>query len=570
MLSVRYWIVLLVSTLIVLSVLALSVFSYQEFREALDERVLLQLTSIKRLKRVQIEEYLLSEYEEFTQNRSGTEVLSLPLSMLQSDTLHTSLGLDENCFKQIMLPQEQGFLDLTACDLNGEVCVMIYFKSTDNVYFKEVSMDRIQTILLERSGMGQSGETYLVGQDFRLRSLSRFFPDQAPSTIEAKTIGVTNALRSVYGMGKFPDYRGVPVYSAYHQLDIPTLPWAILSEMDVSEVISPLITMRNKLIIIAIFVIIAALIFTLFLTSILSRPLLRMRDLLINMSNGEFQVRVDTSKSATEIKEMFAALNQLKQSIQGAITFSSEIGRMNLETKYIPKGERDLLGKSLVLMQQKLIAYEQMEERNRLLGKRNLIKGQENERERIAKELHDGIGPLLTSLRLSIHSASLPATEKEAVKGLLDKTIEDVRRVTYDLMPLGLMEFGAGKALAAFVNQVSKALSIELLFTYEQNVHGKRLPEEIDICVYRIGQELINNGLKHAKAKRITLSLTEFEDRVSLFYTDDGIGFTPEEVEIHSGLRNIQARAEVFRGTIVFSRESVGTEIEVEIPLSND
>ncbi|MFT6882857.1 MAG: two-component system NarL family sensor kinase, partial [Marinoscillum sp.] len=94
--------------------------------------------------------------------------------------------------------------------------------------------------------------------------------------------------------------------------------------------------------------------------------------------------------------------------------------------------------------------------------------------------------------------------------------------------------------------------------------------EEIDICVYRIGQELINNGLKHAKAKRITLSLTEFEDRVSLFYTDDGIGFTPEEVEIHSGLRNIQARAEVFRGTIVFSRESVGTEIEVEIPLSND
>ncbi len=564
MLSIRYWIVLLVSTLIVLTVLALSVFSYQEFHEALDERVLLQLTSIKRLKRVQIETYLQKEQIEFAKVARDDSAYS----RFHVNEIAGHLSLETSCTEIQLRNIDQGFLDLTSCDSSGVVRLfLIHRSSPDSLIIKEVEFDPIQNILLERSGMGESGETYIVGADFTLRSQSRFLPNKSPGSILARTFGVKEALNGKNGMGQFPDYRGVDVYSAYHSVEVNGIQWIILSELDVAEGLGPLLLLRENLIVISIIVILCAIGLTLLLTTILSKPLLRMRDLLLSMAQGEYKEDISHGTAAKEINEMFLALDQLKQSVSGAIRFSSEIGKMNLTAKHQPMSESDVLGQSLILMREKLIEYEKMEEQNRLLGKRFLIEGQENERERMAKELHDGIGPLLTSLKLALQAAGIPPKEKENLRSMLDKTIEDVRRVTYDLMPLGLKDFGAGRALSAFISQLAKHTEEELIYSYESSAIPRGLDAEVDICVYRIGQELINNGLKHAKASKISLTVTDFEDRVSIFYTDNGIGLIIEDVELQSGLNNMKIRTEVIGGTINFEGSKKGTEIEVEIPL---
>ncbi|MFY0607288.1 MAG: hypothetical protein JXR10_11260 [Cyclobacteriaceae bacterium] len=564
MLSIRYWIVLMVSILIVLTVLALSVISYQEFHKALDDRVLLQLTSIKRLKRNQIEAYLQAQSERF----HVRDYSSSKIHVKNDSTRWAEIIGDVNCAQAKLNQIQEGYLDLTSCDESGKTRIFLVKRfGSDSIAIQEVSNAPIQSILLERTGMGESGETYLVGGDMTMRSQSRFFPDDLPGTIEVRTKGVIAANQGEEGVDQFPDYRGIMVYSSYDRLEVDNLSWVILSELDVNEGLAPLNLLKENLIVISIIVILGAMLVALLLTSIFSKPLLNMRDSLLKMAEGDYNQVLTNRTLAKEISEMFSALEQLRTSISGAITFSTEIGKMQLDTEHHPTGKSDLLGHSLLAMREKLIEYQRMESQNRILRKRFLIRGQEEERERIAKELHDGIGPLLTSLKLAIQSAGLLPQEKTNLKNMLDKTIEDVRRVTYDLMPLGLKDFGAGKALSAFVSQIARHAKEEIIYNYEPSATERERDPEIDICVYRIGQELINNGLKHASAKKISLTVTDFEDRVSIFYTDDGVGLKVKEVKLKSGLSNMKIRAEVTGGTISFADIQKGTEIEVEIPL---
>lgn len=199
--------------------------------------------------------------------------------------------------------------------------------------------------------------------------------------------------------------------------------------------------------------------------------------------------------------------------------------------------------------------------------KKVLVKGQEDERARLAQELHDGIGPLLTTLKLRVGSIEMADEEKDALKAMIDNTIAEIRRISNNLMPAVLKDFGVGEALRNLTQTVHASTS-RLAIKYQSDISNpERIPLEIQLALYRIAQEGINNALKHANSGEIRLSVTQFDNRVSLFLMDDGKGFNPKINHAGNGLRNMKVRVEMFQGTLDIHSGKEGTTIEIDIPI---
>jgi len=286
------------------------------------------------------------------------------------------------------------------------------------------------------------------------------------------------------------------------------------------------------------------------------------------MSEGQYNIDIDDTSPLLEISNMFQALNELQQSISGAVDFSFEIGKMNFKSSYDPKSVRDLLGHSLIKMRDKLHEFQTKESRNSLVLKKMLLEREEAERKRISMGLHDGIGPLLTTLKLYIQNNIPNPTKKKEIKSLLDDTISEIRMITNDLMPPALIDFGVGSALDNFVRNIRKTSEINIQFEDLTKHNNTHIPIDLGINIYRISQELINNTIKHALADKVVLTLSEFDDRVSLFYFDNGEGYDPDKIISGSGLANINERVDIFKGTIDIIPEKNNATVEIELPLT--
>ncbi|NIJ46294.1 signal transduction histidine kinase [Wenyingzhuangia heitensis] len=553
--SIKTWIIIIINSLLFVVVIALSTSFYNQFEKTLNEKILSQLSSIERLKRVQIEKYLDTEWNRFQYN-SKDSIRDFNLSRLQN------------------LPfkiKTTGIYDFTPISKNGNLLIgLIKVENNKIVSLKTLSNKYVQQILLERTGMGQSGETYLVGQDYKLRSASRFLTNQAPYSITAKTKSVQNAFQSVFKTGIYKDYRNVWVYSTYNTIKISNLHWAILSEMDVEEVMQPLQTMQLKLLIIACSILVIALLLGNYFTQFLSRPLKTMETQLLAMANGNYNINMGKKTHFKEINDILKALNSLKESLTKAISFSHEVGEMKLDSNYQPKSKADVLGNSLVKMKDKLIEYQTKVAQANTNKKRILIEGQETERKRLAQELHDGIGPLLTSLRFFVENMNIDLDEKDKMKALIDHTIAEIRRMTYALMPPSLIDFGVGETLKTFVKLISNTTQIDIDFNNSIKTKNSKINTNIAISVFRISQELINNSVKHANASKIRISITEFDNYLSIYYFDDGIGYDTEKVKLGSGILNIKERVEILDGLISFESEPENSNVEIEIPLTHE
>ncbi|MBD0823326.1 sensor histidine kinase [Aestuariibaculum marinum] len=551
--SIRTLILVIMNSLIFLVVLVLSITFYHQFSKVLDDRILLQLNSIKTLKKVQIEKLINDEWLVF-----NNEVESY----IPNDT------------SDVVLPKgmhfKSGIYDLTPYSTSGKTSIGLILNKNGTPVFKIVDYNKIKSILLERTGMGNTGESYLVGEDFYMRSPSRFYPDKRPTTIKVETKGVINALSGNEGRAIIQDYRGVDVYSLFSPIEISNLHLAILSEIDTSEVNAPLKKLKVRLTGLIVITMLIAVILSLFLTKIITRPIINMQKSLKIMAAGDYNKTNTFSKNSNEIKEMFDALDNLKKSLQGAVKFSNEMGEMNLNSEYVPKGDNDLLGKSLLKMRDKLIEFRNNENKNRINTKRLLVDGLENERQRLSRELHDGIGPLLTSLKFYIENRIESKKKRTEMKQLLDTTITEIRTMSNALMPSTIDDFGVGAALSNFVDSVKQFSDIDIEFEDLTNPEQSKITKNQAINIFRIGQELINNSLKHAQAKHIRLTLSEFENFISFFYFDDGIGFDLNTVKLGSGIINIKERVEICNGEIDINSKAGRTTFEIELPINHD
>ncbi len=216
---------------------------------------------------------------------------------------------------------------------------------------------------------------------------------------------------------------------------------------------------------------------------------------------------------------------------------------------------------------------EQISENNRQekLRFKAVIDSEEKERIRIAKELHDGLGQLLSSAKLNISSLEdgIPEEDEYLLENslkIIDEAVTEVRNISHNLMPATLMSYGLIEAIGVLVNKINDSKQIGISFNNEN--FNATLEIETKIALYRITQEVINNMLKHSQAKNIDIRLSNFENRVSLAIKDNGIGFNTAEIKNSKGIgwQNIYSRVSILNGEInVNSHLGNGTEIFIEI-----
>lgn len=211
-----------------------------------------------------------------------------------------------------------------------------------------------------------------------------------------------------------------------------------------------------------------------------------------------------------------------------------------------------------------------LENEKRLLATQQLLKGQEEERNRFAKDLHDGLGGMLSGIKLQLGSmkGNLIMSEDQArVFGTaldrLDESIREMRRVAHNLMPEALMKLGLRQAVSDYCHGMADMANVRI----NAELHGleDRMEESREVVVYRVVQELINNAIKHSGATEILVQLIRRDDLLSITVEDNGRGFDPSAHPAGSGLRNIRSRLEYLQGHMdIQSTPGSGSSFHIE------
>ncbi|WP_338868396.1 ATP-binding protein [Spirosoma sp. SC4-14] len=207
-----------------------------------------------------------------------------------------------------------------------------------------------------------------------------------------------------------------------------------------------------------------------------------------------------------------------------------------------------------------------------------LLEGQEEERRRFARELHDGIGQMLTGLKLhaeKMKSINFP-DEKQRIRfdelcSLIYDIIQTTRQISYNLMPAVLGDFGLGATLQLLAEQTARSSGLTIIF--DGNRESVRLSPSTEIGLYRIAQEALNNAIKYAQAQTIRISLLQSQDNLALTIEDDGKGFstkkgtkTDQLLSGTSGIENMRTRARLLNGSLtITSKPKKGTKVLVTI-----
>jgi signal transduction histidine kinase/ligand-binding sensor domain-containing protein len=192
----------------------------------------------------------------------------------------------------------------------------------------------------------------------------------------------------------------------------------------------------------------------------------------------------------------------------------------------------------------------------------------ERERNRIAKELHDGVGTNLTAIKLSVRQLLHQHREPLAneIEDQFQQTIAEIKDIIYDLTPPSLERYGLFTAFKNYINKIGKNIPISITVkTFGPEVTSFSL----NIIVFRILQELLSNSIKHSQAKNISVHLNAFEDLLNIIYEDDGVGFTYDPVQGGLGLNNIESRIRSLNGTLKFDSGNFGVSYNIDIPLTS-
>lgn len=203
-----------------------------------------------------------------------------------------------------------------------------------------------------------------------------------------------------------------------------------------------------------------------------------------------------------------------------------------------------------------------------------IIKTEEKERRRFAKDLHDGLGPLLSSVKMSV-SALSQSGQNDVNKKILNnmelvvnEALGSIKEISNNLSPHILDNFGLLNAVKSFAEKVSVSKTIDI--DVNSNLNNTRFDYNVEVILYRVICELVSNTIKHASAKTINIDLYLKEKLLTLYYYDNGIGFNVDEVinnEIKGmGLSNILSRIKSINGTFeIESEKNEGVHINIKV-----
>jgi signal transduction histidine kinase len=592
---------------------------YHSSKDALIERTMDQLSSINDLKKIYIEDYFegmqqstqllarntpLVEMTAATQVSRDTAQTNALFSLLQQEFAYQDLLLFDTSF-HLLYQQTHSFgfpahtsdkateirklvTNMLSGSHPGEIVVNGEYLLLTSAWIRNGSGETTGILLMRlpaapmeyvlylRNGIGQTGESYVVGSDFRMRSHSRFFPDIAPHNMEVRTLATKNAFTNQRTEHILTDYRGVWVLSAYQPLHIPGLTWVIVSEIDLEEAMQPVFEMRTVMVVIGLGVCVVIALLTWFVSVPLSKRIRELRQVVLQLSKGVWPKESLVTTSGDEIGQMKEAMNQLILGLQRTAAFASEIGNGQLASLYEPLSREDSMGNALLQMRNKLKSSQQ---RELILNRQRtsaLLEGEEKERRRISRELHDGIGQLLTAIQFKLNTLEGQEKVRTEIKAILEETIVEVRRISHNLMPSVLQDFGLEAALKSLCTRTAQSSGLRIDFSFDTHPHSPPLSQEVSIGLYRITQESIHNAVKYAQATQLDIIVDCEPDVVQLRIRDNGIGFDWEAYEqgtTHQrhGIRNMRERTHLLGGNFELNtRAGAGTTITVSVPNFNE
>lgn len=280
---------------------------------------------------------------------------------------------------------------------------------------------------------------------------------------------------------------------------------------------------------------------------------------------------IKTPKYANLIEE-----HRKQISLQGTYTFESE--HVAKDGKIIPV---EIISRIVNYKDEKLILSVarnigvRKETEREILS--TVIRTEERERERFAKDMHDSVGPLLSTVKLYVNeleSSTLGNDERKdfvnQTNEIIDEAINSIRTISNNLMPRVIHKFGLIKAIESFCEKVNKTNTINIKFV-KRNC-GERLDQNLELILFRVITELLNNTLKHAEAKNVIIELEKVAGKLNMVFQDDGIGFNINEIMTSDhkgmGLKNIISRIKSINGDYNFvSFPNNGFKINVNIDL---
>ena len=204
-----------------------------------------------------------------------------------------------------------------------------------------------------------------------------------------------------------------------------------------------------------------------------------------------------------------------------------------------------------------------------------VIEAEENERKRIAGDLHDGVGQMMSAARMNLsalsHSIGFTNDEQrknyDRVVSLIDESCNEVRIVSHNMMPNALIKSGLVPAVKEFIDRIDK--NIIQINLYSEGFN-KKTDSNIETVLYRVIQESVNNVIKHAKATELDISMIKEINSISITIEDNGKGFEINRRKNFDGigLKNIQSRVEYLKGSVEWdSAPEKGTLVAIYIPV---
>jgi two-component system NarL family sensor kinase len=209
------------------------------------------------------------------------------------------------------------------------------------------------------------------------------------------------------------------------------------------------------------------------------------------------------------------------------------------------------------------------------LATKAVFTAEENERQRIAKDLHDGVGQLMSAAKMNLSAiknelnfeTNIQQQSFEKTIQLVDESCKEVRAVSHNMMPNALLKSGLISGIRDFVNKLDSRVIKINLFTDGLN---EKLDENIEMVLYRVIQECVNNVIKHAEATHLDISMIKDEDGISVSIEDNGKGFNIKDKNNFEGigLKNIITRIQYLKGTVEWdSSIGKGTVVTIQLPI---
>jgi signal transduction histidine kinase len=296
------------------------------------------------------------------------------------------------------------------------------------------------------------------------------------------------------------------------------------------------------------------------------------------LATQELETRYETEKKEQQIatlereRELQKLRLQRKNSLIGGLIgvsmlllLAAFLAVRNLQQR------RRLAEQEINIQQQQIIQLKQEQQLNVADA---ILRGQEDERSRLARDLHDGLGGMLSGVKQSLNSMTghqiLSETAAAALGQVihdLDQSIGELRHIARNMMPEALVRFGLKDALRDYCDhlRLNSALDVH----YQAYGLDNRLPQQTEVILFRIVQELLNNIVKHADATQVLVQLMETDGRISLAVEDNGKGFNPEQLKKAPGVGwlNIQSRVDYLGGTLdLKSAPGKGVSVSIECP----